>query len=165
MTTSSTNRRARTWRRFVGSLCAVSLFLQVGCYTYEPLQTSLPSTGRRMAVVINDRGRLSLGEKLGASVDRVDGMLVGVDSMSVTLDVYGTTDLRGNSSTWSGERLLVPKDAITGYRERHFSKRRTYILVGTMVGAVLASALMVNLNLFGGFPKDDPGGGPSGESR
>ena len=165
MTTPSTNRRARSWRRFVGGLCAATLSLQVGCYTYESLQTSVSSTGKRMAVVLNDRGRASLGDKLGSSVDKIDGMLVEVDSINVTLDVYGTTDLRGNSSTWSGERLLVPKDAITGYQERHFSKRRTYVLVGTMVGAVLASALMVNLNLFGGFPKDDPGGGSTGESR
>ena len=165
MTTSSTNRRARTWRRLVGGLCAATLSLQIGCYTLQPLQTSLPATGQRMAVVLNDRGRFALGEKLGSSVDRVDGMLVAVDSMNVTLDVYGTTDLRGNSSTWSGERLQVPKDAITGYQERQFSKRRTYILVGAMVGAVLASALLVNLNLFGGFPKDDPGTPPNGESR
>ncbi len=165
MTIPSTNRRARTWRRAVGGLCAATLSLQIGCYAYQPLQTGLPASGRRIAVVLNDRGRFSLGEKLGSSVDRVDGMVVTVDSMNVTLEVYGTTDLRGNSSTWSGERLQVPKDAIAGYQERQFSKRRTYILVGAMVGAVLASALMVNLNLFGGFPKDDPGKPPNGESR
>lgn len=165
MTTPSTNRRARTWRRFVGGLCAATLSLQIGCYTYQPLQTGVPGTGKRMAVVLNDRGRFTLGERLGSSIERVDGMLVAVDSLNVTLDVYGTTNQRGNTSTWSGERLQVPKDAISGYQERQFSKRRTYILVGAMVGAVLASALMVNLNLFGGFPKDDPGSPPSGESR
>jgi len=165
MTTPSTNRRARTWRRAVGGLCAATLSLQIGCYTLQPLQTSLSATGQRMAVVLNDRGRFTLGEKLGSSVEKVDGMVVAVDSMNVTLDVYGTTDLRGNNSTWSGERLQVPKDAITGYQARQFSKRRTYILVGAMVGAVLASALLVNLNLFGGFPKDDPGTPPGGESR
>lgn len=165
MTTPSMNRRARFGRRFVGGLCAATLSLQIGCYTYQPLRTSLPATGQRIAVVLNDRGRFSLGERLGSAVDKIDGLLVEVDSMSVTLEVFRTTDLRGNSASWTGERVQVPKDAITGYQERQFSKRRTYILVGSMVAAVVASVLMANLNVFGGLSHTDPGGGTTGESR
>ena len=165
MTTPAMNRRAPTWRRFVAGLCAFTLSLQIGCYTYQPLQTSVPATGDRIAVVLNDRGRFALGDRLGASVDRVEGLLVGGDSASVSLMVYGTTDLRGSSSTWTGERVQVPKDAITGYQGRQFSKRRTYLLVGSMVAAVVASVLMTNLNVFGGLTHADPGGGTTGESR
>ncbi len=164
MTTSTMTWRARNWRRFVGGLCAVTLSLQIGCYTFKPLQTSVPATGNRIAVVVNDRGRFALGDRLGSTVDRVDGLLVAVDSMNATLEVYRTTDLRGNQTTWTGERVQVPKDAISGYQERQFSKRRTYILVGTMVGAVLASMLLVNLNLFG-VSRIDRGGDPGSESR
>lgn len=165
MTTSSMNRRARTWRRFVGGLCAVTLSLQIGCFTFQPLQTSVPTTGKRIAVALNDRGRFALSDRLGSAVDKIDGLLVEVDSMNVTLEVYRTTDLRGNEATWTGERVQVPKDAITGYQERQFSRRRTYILVGTMVGVVLATMLSVNLNLFGGNPKNDKGTDPGSESR
>lgn len=165
MMTPSMNRRARWWRRFIGGLCMAALLLQVGCYTYQPLQTSVPATGKRIAVLLNDRGRFSLGDKLGASVDKIDGLLVEVDSMGIALEVYRTTDLRGNEAAWTGERVRVPKESITGYQERQFSKRRTYVLVGAMVGAVLASALLVNLNVFGGFSHDRPGDTPSGESR
>jgi hypothetical protein len=159
------NRRARWWRRFIGGLCAAALALQVGCYTYLPLQTSVPATGKRIAVLLNDRGRFALGDKLGAAVDKIDGLLVGVDSAGIALEVYRTKDLRGNEAAWTGERVYVPKESITGFQERQFSKRRTFLLVGSMVGAVLASALLVNLNVFGGFSHEEPGDGPTGESR
>jgi len=165
MTTPSMNRRTRFWRRFVGGLCAVSLSLQMGCYTFKPLQTSVPAMGTRIAVMLNDRGRYALGDKLGSAVDKVDGLLVEVDSSKVTLEVYRTTDLRGNTASWTGERVQVPKDAISGYQERQFSKRRTWILVGTTVGVVVASMLMVNLNLFGGFTHADQSPPPGSQSR
>ena len=134
-------------------------------YTFKPLQTSVPATGNRVAVMLNDRGRYALGDKLGSAVDKVDGLLVEVDSAKVTLEVYRTTDLRGNTASWTGERVQVPKDAISGYQERQFSKRRTWILVGTTVGAVVVSMLMVNLNLFGGFSHTDPGTPPGSQTR
>ena len=165
MTTPSMNRRTRFGRRFVGGLCAVSLSLQMGCYTFKPLQTSVPATGNRIAVLLNDRGRFALGDRLGAAVDKVDGLLVEVDSAKVTLEVYRTTDMRGNTASWTGERVQVPKDAISGYQERQFSKRRTWILVGTSVGVVVASMLMVNLNLFSGFTRGGSGTPPGSESR
>ncbi len=165
MTVPSMNRRARTWRRFVGGLCAVTLSLQMGCYTFKPLQTSVPATGNRIAVLLNDRGRFSLGDRLGAAVDKVDGLLVVADSESVTLEVYRTTDLKGTSSSWTGERVRVPKDALSGYQEREFSKKRTWLLVGASVGAVAVVFLMVNLNVFGGLSKADPGAPPGSESR
>jgi hypothetical protein len=166
MTTPSMNRRGRLWRRFVGGLSAAALLLQVGCYTYLPLQTSVPATGKRIAVVLNDRGRLALGDRLGSAIDRVDALFVQRDSLSVTLEVYRTIDLRGTAVTWTGERVQVPRDGITGYQERQFSRRRTTLLIGSMVGVVAASMLMVNLDIFSGLSQSKPGdGGAGGESR
>ncbi len=166
MTTLSMNRWPRVWRRFVGGLCAATLVLQMGCYTYKPLQTGVPATGQRIAVVLNDRGRSLLGDRLGSSIDKVDGLLVEDDGASVSLEVYRTMDLRGNAATWTGERVQVPRDGITGYQERQFSKRRTYLLVGTVVGVIAATALAVKFDLFSGFVRDDPGsGGSTGDSR
>jgi hypothetical protein len=160
------NRRGRLWRRFVGGLSAAALLLQVGCYTYLPLQTSVPATGKRIAVVLNDRGRLALGDRLGSAIDRVDALFVQRDSLSVTLEVYRTIDLRGTAVTWTGERVQVPRDGITGYQERQFSRRRTTLLIGSMVGVVAASMLMVNLDIFSGLSQSKPGdGGAGGESR
>lgn len=165
MTTLSMNRRASAWRRFVGGLSAAALLLQMGCYTFKPLQTGMPATGTRVAVSINDRGRFALADRLGSAVDKIDGLLVSADSMNVTFDVYRTIDLRGTSAAWTGERIQVPKDAITGYQERQFSKRRTALLVGTVVGVIAVIALTTNFDLFGGFTHDPSSGGPSGETR
>lgn len=166
MTTLSMNRRWRLWRRFVGGLCAAALMLQMGCYTYQPLQTGVPATGSRIAVVLNDRGRATLGDRLGSAIDKVDGLLVGGDDTSVTLEVYRTMDLRGNAATWTGERVQLPRDGITGYQGRQFSRRRTFLLVGTVVAVIVTTALAVNFNLFSGFDREDPGsGGSAGESR
>ncbi|MHB1095029.1 MAG: hypothetical protein ACYC3F_02540 [Gemmatimonadaceae bacterium] len=166
MTTLSMNRRTRYGRRFVGGLCAAALSLQMGCYTYQPLQTSVPATGSRIAVVLNDRGRSMLGDRLGSAIDKVDGLLVEGDGANVTFEVYRTIDLRGTAATWTGERVQLPKDGITGYQGRQFSKRRTFLLVGTAVAVIVTTALAVNFDLFGGFTRDDPGsGGPTGDSR
>ncbi len=165
MTTFPMNRRWRLWRRFVGGLCAAALSLQMGCYTYQPLQTSVPATGSRIAVVLNDRGRSMLGDRLGSAIDKVDGLLVEGDGADVTLEVYRTMDLRGNAASWTGERVQLPRDGITGYQGRQFSRRRTFLLVGTVVGVIVATALAVNFDLFSGFTRDPGSGGPTDDSR
>lgn len=165
MTTFSMNRRSRFGRRFVGGLCAATLSLQMGCYTYQPLQTGVPATGSRIAVVLNDRGRAMLGDRLGSAIDKVDGLLVEGDGANVTLEVYRTRDLRGNAATWTGERVQLPRDGITGYQGRQFSRRRTLLLVGSVVAVVVATALAVNFDLFGGFIRDPGSGGPTDDSR
>jgi hypothetical protein len=161
------NRRARVWRRFVGGLCAATLMLQVGCYSYRPLQTNVPAAGQRIAVVLNDRGRVLVGDRLGPAVDKVDGLLVEAGDAGVTLEVYRTLDLKGSAASWTGERVQVPKDGISGYQEREFSKRRTTLLTVAIVGGIAASLLMANLNVLGDlFSRDNSGGGsPTGESR
>ena len=163
MTTLPVNRSERVVRRFVGGLCAVTLLLQGGCYSYLPLQTSVPATGQRIAVTLNDRGRYVLADRLGSAVDKVDGLLVKADSLTVSLDVYRVSDLKGGSTSWTGERVDVPRVAITGYQSRQFSQRRTYALVGVTVGVVVAVVLTTNFNLLGG-PSNSSGGTVGGST-
>lgn len=164
-TLATTNRSWRVWRRFVGCVCAGLLAMQIGCYSYLPLQTSMPATGRRIAVVLNDRGRALVSEKLGSAMDKVDGLLVSAGESSVTLEVYRTTDLRGNEASWTGEKVQLPKDGITGYQERQLSKKRTTLLVAGVVVGITAMMTMANLNIFSAFTHDTPSGGTTGESR
>jgi hypothetical protein len=159
------NRSGRVWRRFVGGLCAAGVLLQAGCYSYLPVQTALPATGTRMAVVINDRGRVAIGDRVGSAVELVEGLLVATDSSAVTIEVYRTTDMRGRDASWTGESVRIPKDAISGYRERVLSKRKTAVLVGGLIGAIVVSAWATNFDLFSGFTKADPETPPTGESR
>lgn len=166
MTTPSMNWRGRVWRQLIGGLTAVALSLQVGCYSYLPLQTSVPATGKRIAVLLNDRGRASVTDRLGSAIDKVDGLLVSGDEASITLEVYRTLDLRGNAATWTGERVQVSREGISGYQERQFSRKRTVLLTVAVVGVITASMLMVNLDLFGSSPGSSrDSGGTTGDSR
>jgi hypothetical protein len=166
MTTLPSIRRWRQWRRVVGCLCAALLVLQAGCYTYLPMQTNVPATGKRIAVVLNDRGRAMIGDKLGSAMDKADGLLVAADDASVTIEVYRTTDMKGNQATWTGERVTFPRDGVSGFQERLLSKKKSYMLVGAVVVGITVSVMMVNLNIFGGFSHSDGGsGGSTGDSR
>ncbi len=147
-------------QRSVSVLCALALALQVGCYSYLPVQSTPPTPAQLVGVVINDRGRLLLGDRVGVSVDRVDGKVISHQNGSLAIDVYRVTDLRGNTSTWTGERVSIPDEAILGYRARKLSKFRTFLLVGAIALSVILT-LGTSLDLFGDGTSDGPtDGGP-----
>ncbi len=155
------HRGARMRRRAVSMLCAVTFALQWGCYTYLPVQSAPPPPQQRGAVVLNDQGRLVLGERLGALIDRVEGTFVSHDSTGVVLEVSGTKDLRGGSSLWSGERVEIPASAILGYRERQLSKTRSFLLGGAVTALIAVATFGLSLDLFG----DDPSEGDTVNPR
>ncbi len=157
---SSRTRSEAIAQRSVSVLCALSLSLQIGCYSYLPVQSTPPIPAQQVGVVINDRGRVLLGDRVGVSVDRVDGKVVSHNNGSLTIDVYRVTDLRGNTSTWTGERVAIPEEAILGYRARKLSKWRSFLLVGAIAVSVILS-LGTSLDLFGDGVSDGPtDGGP-----
>ena len=134
-------------QRSVSVLCALALALQIGCFSYLPVQSTPPAPAQQVAIVINDRGRVLLGDRVGASVDRIDGKVVSRQNGALVLDVYRVTDLRGNTATWTGERVSIPEEAILGYRARKLSKFKTFLLVGTIALAIISS-LGKTLDLF-----------------
>jgi hypothetical protein len=146
-------------QRSVSVLCALALALQIGCFSYLPVQSTPPAPAQQVAIVINDRGRVLLGDRVGASVDRIDGKVVSRQNGALVVDVYRVTDLRGNTATWTGERVSIPEEAILGYRARTFSKFKTFLLVGTIALAIISS-LGKTLDLFGDPATDRPGDGP-----
>ena len=146
-------------QRSVGVLCALALALQIGCFSCLPVQSAPPLPAQQVGIVINDRGRLLLGDRVGASVDRIDGKVISRQDGSIVVDVYRVTDLRGNTATWTGERVSIPDEAILGYRARTFSKMKTLLLVGSIVIAIVAS-LGRSLDLFGDELAERPGEGP-----
>ena len=148
-------------RRISAGVCALLLGFQTGCYTFLPVQTEVPPTSDRIAVILNDRGRFQMADVLGPMVDVVEGSVARQDPSSVRLLVYRVKDLRGGVSTWTGETIDIPREGITGFRERKLSKARSWVLAGTLVGAVVISALLLDLNLFGDPQGDAPCTGPA----
>ncbi len=145
--------RARAFRRAGSFLGVWALTLQTACYSYAPLQTATPQP-KQMGVVINDRGRTLLGERVGELVDRIDGQVISIDSQTVVIDVFRVTDLRGNGSTWTGERVNIPREGVLGFRERKLSTIKVLALVGVAAVAI-AALLSTSLDVFGD-PKTDP---------
>jgi hypothetical protein len=153
-------RSGRALRPAVAGLWAAALALQLGCYSYLPVQSAPPvAVGKDVAVVLNDRGRALLAERVGPAIDRIDGRLAGVEGDAVTVAVTRVTDLRGNSAGWSGEPVRIPRDAITGFRPRTFSTFKTALLAGAVVLGVVLS-LRTSLDIFGTPEPDRPDGGP-----
>lgn len=146
-------------QRSMSGLCALALGLQIGCFSYLPVQSSPPAPAQQVGVVINDRGRALLGDRVGANVDRIDGKVVSRQNGALVLDVYRVTDLRGNTATWTGERVSIPEEAILGYRARTLSKFKSFLLVATIALAIISS-LGQTLDLFGDPATDRPGDGP-----
>lgn len=156
--------RGSGWpRRFIAGLCATLLAVQSGCHTFLPIQESVPEQGLIVGVVLNDRGRVLVGERLGETVDRVDGVLTASSETSITLSVTRTRSLRGTHAVWTGESVVIPREGIRGFQERQFSRGRSVLLsVAIVVGVALVAGL-VSLAV-GGFGRGDGGGGdPPGQ--
>jgi hypothetical protein len=136
-------------RRLALSFGAVAVLLQWGCHSYLPLQTTPPAVQERAAVVLSDRGRTMMEDKLGRLVVQVDGIIQSADSSALVLSVMGTRDVRGGSSLWSGERVEIPADAVLGYRLRQLSKPRSFLLAGSLVAAITVLTFGLSLDLFG----------------
>ncbi|MFO0095703.1 MAG: hypothetical protein ACK54K_15515 [Gemmatimonadaceae bacterium] len=151
----------RLIRPVVGALWAGALALQMGCYAFLPVQSAPPAQPQReIGIVINDRGRTLLSERVGPLVERIDGRIDKRENGVVTMAVFRVTDVRGESSTWTGEQVAIPEEAILGYRPKKISKFKTALLVGALALAVVLT-LGTSLDLFGVPTEGPPGGGPS----
>lgn len=151
-------RRGHRLRRSTAILCTVLLALQTACHAYLPLQEAVPERGLVIGVVLNDQGRALVGDRLGESVDRVEGMLVSDTGSTITLNVTRTRSLRGTTAVWTGETVSIPRAGIRGFQERRFSRGRTAWLVAGIIVGLAAVASVITLAA-GGFGNDDGGGG------
>jgi len=154
------SRSATVAQKSVSVVCALALALQIGCYSYHPVQSAPPAPAQQVGVVISDRGRILLGDRVGANVDRIDGKVISRQGGALVIDVYRVTDLRGNAATWTGERITIPEEAVLGYRARKFSVFKALLMKGIVASAIITS-LGKTLDLFGDELAERPGDGPT----
>lgn len=146
----------RAWRARAGLLLLLGLQPTLAaCYTAAPVGEST-APGSLLQLDLNDRGRVALGDSIGPSAARIDGILETRSGSSYVLRVSAVQYLNGQENRWSGEPLTVPADLVGRARERRFSRARTYGLAAGIVAAIVAVA--VSTDLFG-----DNGIGRSGE--
>lgn len=135
------------------------------CYAYAPV-TGTPVAGQELALVVTDRGRVALNERVGPDLDELRGTLVRTTDSSYTLAMKQAVTLRRASSTWTGESLTVASSFVSSVREKQFSKGRSWLLAGSATAAVVAfiatrSFLDGNSNVETDPSKPPTGPGPS----
>ena len=143
-------------RRPIACLCLALLAVQTGCYSFLPVQEMAPATGEVVGVVLNDRGRQLVGDRMGELVERVDGSLVSATETAITLSVTRTRSLRGTHAIWAGEQVEIQREGIRGFHERQFSRGRTVLLTIGVIAGVAALISVLTL-VVGGNGR--PGGG------
>jgi hypothetical protein len=128
------------------------------CYTYRPSDGLVPAVGARVSLELTAEGTSALARELGPSPARVDGVLLGVDSIGPRLAVHGVESARGEQARWNGEQVRVPRQLIAAVEERRFSMAQTGMMAGLAVGGLYAaSRLLGGSGTLGGAVGGVPG--------
>jgi len=132
------------------------------CYTSVPVETTT-APGSTLLLDLNDRGRVALGDSIGSSAMRIEGVLATRSESSYVLRVSSVQYLNGQSNRWSGEPLSVPADLVGRARERRFSRARTYGLAAGVVAAIVAVVSSTDLFGSGGLGRTGEPPPPQGQ--
>jgi hypothetical protein len=119
---------------------AVAMVGASACYTLEPIRGSSPVLGTRIALDVNDAGRVALGGSMGPEIDRVEGRLIERTNGEYLLGVTSVVLLRGGVQTWKGEQVVVKPEFVSTVYERRLDKARTGLFAAVVAGSVIAIA-------------------------
>ena len=139
-------RRAMCW--------SLLLLVVTGCYALHPVTTGeAPEVGARIAVEINDKGRVALGGSMGPEIDRIEGRMVEIDSTGYLVAVQQVYLMRGGMQVWSNETVRIGKDQVRSFSERQFSRSRSIALGAVGAGGM---AFLISRGLLGSGLGDPP---------
>ena len=137
------------------------LALLCACYTYRPLETTVPAPGQRVSAQLTTEGSRDLTGRIGPEVLHVEGDVVEADSSGLDLDVEEIESYRGIRSDWHGEHVRLPREAVAGMQQRHLSIGGT----GVMAGALAAGLYLVYRVLSGGSSSEGSNGQGGSQGR
>src|SRR5947208_2015664 len=135
--------------------------LLAGCYFYEPLRTTEPQVGTRVAAELTGYGSDTLARYVGPSVMSVRGYVVSAENTNVVLSVTSVTDRYGQEQSWRGERVRVPRLAIQAFQKSGSSLGPTPLPAAADLGGPVAAGDFFKGGLRGG-PLPGPGGAGAG---
>ena len=133
--------------------CVALVELLAGCYVLRPATGAGPEPGTRMALEVNDVGRLALGGQMGPEIASIEGLLLSKQPEEYEIAVKSVKLIRGGNQVWNGETVRIKKEYVAYTYERQFSKSQTLALSAVFVAAVYYVA--AKQNLFG-LGKEDP---------
>jgi hypothetical protein len=151
----------RRWRGWTAMLLAGASPV-AGCYTTRPVLTA-PAPGTTVMLDLNDRARVQLGDRIGPSAARIEGIVQAQNDTAYMLRISSVQYLNGQSNKWSGEPFTVPASLVSSARIREFSRSRT-TAIGVGIVAALVT-LFAKTNFFGlGGTNQEPVPPPGGQT-
>lgn len=121
------------------------------CTSSVPVHTA-PEPGTTVLLDINDRGRVALGDQLGPSTARVQGVIQTQNDTMYVLRISSVQYLNGQSNRWSGEPFSIPSSLVSGATRQQYSRARSVALGVGVVGALVALVLSTNFLTRGSSP-------------
>lgn len=129
------------------------------CYVYAPVSAS-PEPGMRLAIELNDVGRVGMANNVGPEVARVEGLVQSRSESVYVIRVSEVVGLYGARTRWSGEPVTLRPEYMRSVRERRLSRGRTAMLVSGLAVAFGTFVATRNLLGLGGTNAPPPGGEP-----
>lgn len=136
--------------------------LMTGCYVYTPV--SQVGSGRVVLLGINDRGRVGIGQEVGAAAHAVEGTLTADPDSVYAVKVAAVRYLGGQTQRWTGEPLRISKDFVSDVREKRFSRSRSAMAAAAIVGGAVILILTRSLIGAGSTDRNPDPDGPGGET-
>ena len=132
-------RRAAPVRLLLVAVCVTG-----ACYGYVPAPPS-PRPDAPVRIELTDAGTVEVASAVGPGMEMIDGRLLRADADSVVVGVTLTTSRRGVETDWRGERIAVPRTAVSSLQVRRLSVVRTTVATVGGVAALVATAVGFDL--------------------
>jgi hypothetical protein len=134
--------------------------LTAGCYRYAPMGNGAPAAGAEVRLALGSGATPDLFRVLGEGTTAVDGRIASASDSGYVVSISGTRKAGQTATTaWTGERVLIPRAAVTQVQGRTLDRKRTFGIAGIALLAAAGVKLLVDGqgSSSGG---DDNGGGP-----
>ena len=125
--------------RRTAALCCVLLG---ACYRYTPT-SDLPLAGSDVRLHLSEAGATNVAPIVGAGMTSVSGRVLSVSESDLVVVVSETAGADRRLS-WAGERITLPRSAVSSVERRSLDRRRTIGVSAIGVGTAAAIALLVN---------------------
>ena len=136
-----------------------------GCFSYSTVPTTQPLVQQQAEFRVNDAGRVQLAGQLGSGTLTVEGRVVRQDESGWTLRVYRVANVRGESTTWTGEVVELPRASVELVSRKDFNRQRSLMAAATVAGSLTLFVLTRNLLGGGPTPGTDGTGGTGASIR
>jgi hypothetical protein len=145
------NRRVRQ----IVAVFTLSVF-STACYVQRPMTTSVPPIATRIVALVTDTGAVMMSNAIGAGAVEIEGIVVDADAESWKLQMVRVDQRGGFSTRWNREVVTFPRMALTNAQQRVLDKKRSWMLAGLAIVAVLSSMLFYSDAIGGGNDEVPP---------